>query len=706
MEETMDTHQPVTALVHVPEKPELPKNTPLSRFIDVLLSQYDSNTERVLGGVASWIPLPVEEVIFLGLWGVIISIAKKLGRTVDSQFNIQEFSQKATRLINAGLYLAYDSDQEATEAFQDQVIGSVFQALQLGYLPGMNLPAQLENTAWQALMNGNDLPMRQLVAKADQPVNGAMHQIWLLPSRQFFMRLVRTAIEQGKTIARLEAKFNQNNLISAKGFRFCLARPVYTDTLTDFLSIRSDLDVTDPEKINRLCERSANASGWLTSELNKQEMLRALPYQLQNLPEDVFTGSESGKGTGDSLEDRWISTQLFLTALQAEDREYLKSGDEYLLALSELKKVKTADLIHGFMHRMQARGCQFEGVQRMYLVELLQSKITTLRSRAEDIALGTIENSFICLPLEHMLFNPDEALDILVLGEQTPLGMKITELSEKEQLPIFDRLIDSVFWDSLEAKQIYRIFRREFVPAEKLIVGMFQIEPEVCSEATKMLLADSDTAERYLALLLEHEFIQVNSEMLHNHTQLIPEKELVKVINSRLSAGMFIDPLIMLKALCQLSKQAAQAICQEPEYRTHLDNEFFYEVARLDNQAKNRVSTSDAQQLREHLGEDIWSRFILANEVMIERATAYEGSDDADPELYWPWAQVAQDVHAQQVMNQAFGLTPEELIALHQHYSEDEIFNWYKQGDVDRQALYQRFLENRQRYYADLGIST
>jgi len=703
----MDTHQLTTALVHVPEKPELPKNTPLSRFIDVLLSQYDSNTERVLSGVATWIPLPVEEVIFLGLWGVIISIAKKLGRTVDSQFNIQEFSQKATRLINAGLHLAYESDQEAAKAFQNQVVGSVFQALQLGYLPGMNLPAQLENKAWQALMNGNDLPMRQLVAKADQPTNGAMHQIWLLPSRQFFMRLARTAIDQGQTIARLETEFNQNNQISAKGFRFCLAEPVYTDTLIDFLSIHSDMEVIDPELIDRFCERSVNVSSWLTSMLNNQEILRALPYQLQNLPENVFTGSESEKGeTSDSLKDRWISTQLFLTALQAEDREYLESGDEYLMALSELKQTSTSDLIDGFMKRMQVRGSKFEGLQRMLLAELLQSKITSLRSRAEDISLGTIEGSFICLPLEQMLFNPGEALDILILAERTPLGMKIAELSDKEQLPIFDRLIDSVFWDGLEAKQVYRIFKREFVPAQKLISGMFQIEPEVCSEAAKMLLEDSDTVERYLALLLEHEFVQVNSEMLHNQTQLIPEKELVRVLNSQLSAGWFIDQRIMLKALCQLSEKAAQAIFQTPEYRLYLDNEFFYEVALIDNQAKNRVSAKDVQELREHLGEDIWSRFTLVNEVVVERAIAYEGSDDADPEPYLPWDQVAQDVHVQKVMNQAFGLTPEELIALHQRYSEDEIFNWYKQGDVDRQALYQRFLENRQQYYAGLGIST
>jgi len=325
---------------------------PLTRFIGALLAAQPADTTSMVGA-AVWSPLPIEQVIADGLWPVMMKVAERTGRKLNTELHVQAIEPVVTRLLCAGMYVAYESPEAAARAFRVEILARALNDVRAGDLE---------------------------------------HRPWTKPASQFFARLVRAAHEFGQEMEQLTRRYQDLNATAS----------VIADkyVLNEYGWMRwRDLQMTgSPDCYPFYYPHLIETRTLLKANLQLLGVLRKIPFS------DKRYKPGTPKQVG-SMDDAWISTQILLAAAKRPDADFI-NNESYGTALAALGNQSDDDISDRVISRIEKRGITFTPPERLLIAGCIADQLK--RFRKHPTAGPTNVNLVITAPIK--VTNADEAL--------------------------------------------------------------------------------------------------------------------------------------------------------------------------------------------------------------------------------------------------------------------------------------------------------
>lgn len=184
--------RPAKPIRHLPEKQpaKFSTHTPFGQWMEFLTRRRFVPKAAVDGiPVGFWHGFPVEEAVANGLMLVILDLARKADRRVESVDDVVAIAAKVDTMVAAGLSVGYANVRSAADAFVKRVVAPVHRAAQAGFRP--DDPPSM--AAWKEIVAGKAVsPQLSRAHLRDEPC-GEIGPFIGRPAALFFVRLVNGA---------------------------------------------------------------------------------------------------------------------------------------------------------------------------------------------------------------------------------------------------------------------------------------------------------------------------------------------------------------------------------------------------------------------------------------------------------------------------------------------------------------------------------
>lgn len=193
---------PSRPLRHLPERQpaKFATHTPFGQWMELLTRRRFVPKAAIDGiPVGFWHGFPVEEAVANGLMLVILDLARKADRRVESSDDVVEIAAKVDAMVAAGLSVGFANVRSAADAFVKKVVAPVHRAAQAGFRP--DDPPSM--ATWKEIVAGRPFPPPAGRARARDDSGGEIGPFVGRPAALFFARLINGAT---RFRSRLEAR--------------------------------------------------------------------------------------------------------------------------------------------------------------------------------------------------------------------------------------------------------------------------------------------------------------------------------------------------------------------------------------------------------------------------------------------------------------------------------------------------------------------
>jgi hypothetical protein len=159
--------------------------------------------------VGFWHAFPVEEAVVNGLMLVILDLARKADRRVETSDDVVAIAAEVDTMIAAGLSVGFANVQAAADAFVKKVVVPVHRAALAGFRP--DDPPSM--AAWKEIVAGRPFPPPAGRTRARDAAVGEIGPFVGRPAALFFVRLVNGATRFRSRIEARLAELERANRI-------------------------------------------------------------------------------------------------------------------------------------------------------------------------------------------------------------------------------------------------------------------------------------------------------------------------------------------------------------------------------------------------------------------------------------------------------------------------------------------------------------
>jgi len=635
---------------------------------------------RTMVGSAQWGDAPLMTMVADGLWPVVLHAAEKLDVSLTNSKAIEDVAERVDRVFRAGLLMRYASVEAAALAFWQEVVEPVFREARSAVGKGAVAPAMLWQVKAATFFAGPMRTATEARQKAERLIAPVVRQPFYDPRQVPYLRVVDEArTESVRTLCRhlrLEAEIH-----------------------TEYVSKNSDYGPAVPIP-GQLALRSLVT--YATYLRGDAELLRRMPIRSKNLPpiDTMMMPSVS-------IEKEWLRTQVLLAAARAKvDVEYLHA-DSFVTGMRVVRSTDPARSIERVIQRMEKRGLELSASERQRLSSLVSERVFEIRDHEWDGGAELLNQQwvFLDIPIETLNIDALEALDMaLDTGKKVHLLMSVGA-DRYGWENVQQKVADDIVWHQLTDDQIVRLLAAKVLTGAALFSGLSKVPAERLLPIIHRYLDSTKDAE-FVSTIFEGGVVAPDEDLLHTFFDVLP-------------TNMFLDGLPVLFATMNRMKPSDFArfieklqdapeqdrrralenpICREAQRAFLADNVFVHTLGKSELEI-----TRDEKILRDIYGDDLWTRFVLSEDILYRKSLYFGQCDDEEREQMFPnWvdrgdpSKLTGTWHAHLLR---FDLPLPEITKLLKKYSEEEMLRWAAEGFPKPKAFIREYLKDRETYY-------
>lgn len=655
--------------------------TPFKRFMSALLSR-QAQKATTMAGSAEWGNMPIEEVVAYGLWAVMLRVSEIYHLSMETEEQIiNVVAPRVDRLLNAGLTLAYQTGDQAADAFTSHMSYALADAMQ-------ELPVG-QQTSFQDLVQ--------------------------LPAAQFFAGLVKRMLDLMRKVERLVDQVHESNTMTDPD-DLNRSSITYVDDsgtaiferMVDILNSGASHWAGTTKEIDmescKVYDLVSVAIEQLESTLNKLRIMHRIPLKLSGVPEEALPRIAS-------IERCWLNTQLVLAAIDAPDRDYVEMA-EFEAGIKAMKAMDGKQLAGKFAKRMRARGVFPKSETERLLISLALGRVPELRRRLAMIDAFNVIDFFINVQVNKLKITRRNALQIaggdFMVEEAFPLdASSAAEVSEK--------LARQISWRRVDLKTFRSFVDQGVLTNEYLIEGLAKMNAKLRESALQILLEERDVDGALLGPLLAGGSIKLTLPLLGHYLDRAPADKLLEHFKSFLLAllertgGERFDASLvqrLIRNTLRLAVGEARKLFARPELREGIRHLITEELADPYDQRGNSISNEELRKFIDHIGRETFHRYVLTSEVVM-REDIYGGGRwlDQDEEMrkirIAPWAELATAKYPHIIvpLPGVLRAKKEEVQKILDALGEDEVYRWYYAAHKDVAKRLAAFRKARAAYY-------
>lgn len=450
--------------------------TTFGRFLAAIRAG-QSTEQSLVGGSVVWCDEPVETIALSGIWVIMHKLADIHGMEITTTVHAMQVAERVDRLISAGIHLVYGTPEAAAQAFHIKVVGLVRQAHELGYRPGMDVPAH----AWNQLLVGKtELFVSMLPKTASQ--RGSVIAYWQTPSTLFFATLVKAARALRERIVPLCVTLRRGNFVVEHDVTSVYASSQAFRALDHARVVLGYLDET-AEETNVSVPESLSTIEHLLEEAT--EIVEV--FQLFGVIPDPTPGALIF-----TLDQEWLATQVLLCFTQEPPQaDILPSVPELQAALEAMQAQNEQEVVVRTLARLYARlgKTRLTAAQQARLEHAVRLRLPAMRrwdvTSVGDSLLGEV---FVHVSDRDFFLDPDTAYQVAI-GLQDAL----VEQARSHGLNMVDWFAGvgmAILWSELDLEDVSAIIYMETLPDLVILDGLNQCDGQVGRAGAIKLLND------------------------------------------------------------------------------------------------------------------------------------------------------------------------------------------------------------------------
>lgn len=655
--------------------------TPFKRFMSALLSR-QAQKATTMAGSAEWGNMPIEEIAAYGLWAVILRVSEIYHLPMETEEQIiNVVAPRVNCLVNAGLTLAYQTGDQAADAFTSHMSYALAEAMQ-------ELPVGQE-TSFQDLVQ--------------------------LPAAQFFAGLVKRTLDLMRKVERLVSQIHESNVLTdpADVNRSSISYVDDPETadfgrMVEVLNsgmprMRGIVREIDPENY-KVYDLAPIAIERLERVLAKIRVMRRIPLKLSGVPEEALPRIAS-------IERCWLNTQLVLAAINAPDRDYAEMS-EFEAGIKAMKAMDSKRLVRTFAKRMRLRGVSPKSETERLLISLALCSVPELRKRPAQIDAYNVMDFFINVQVKKLKITRRNAVQIA--GGDFVIE-DVFSLDSSSAAEVSEKLARQISWPRIDLKTFRSFVDQGVLTNEYLIEGLAKMNSKLREPALQILLEERKVDGALLGPLLEGGAIKPTLYLLGHYLDRAPADKLPKHFKSFLLAlltrtdkGRIDPPLIqrLVRNALRLAKGEARKLFANPDLREAIRGLITEELADPHDQLENDISDEEFGLFIDHIGRETYHRYILTSEVVM-REYIYCGGQwlDKDEELRkirlasWAELATAKYPHIIAPLPLVLRAKKKEVQKILAALGEDDVYRWYYAEHKDVAKRLAAFRKARAAYY-------
>ncbi len=636
-----------------------PYQSPFAEFMSELLGNSVQPKSTMLGE-AVWSEPPHTTIVSLGLWKIFEQVAETRKELLSTESRVAGIARIVDYLVNMGILLVHKSPSRAATAFKEQVIA-----------------AQLAQ-----LRRGRSTP------------NMSMSDAWRLAAASFFAPLIKAAQAYGRDLVQRAKQIQSKNLLRTNGALFDGGLPFVKEhpisrirELGALLSISVDLNRLDFE-LKYLVDASdflLRADATLNAAHASVLLFQEFKFISGTFPADAFS-------TIVTIEDGLIPTQILLAALGIENQNHLRATT-YAPAVEALKSFSDAEMVKRTYKRITNQMTRLSTEKQRLLTSLIQTSLAEARKLGTELKPSQRSSFFIVFQPEDFAINPEIALENAAHEQPTVASPKTPVSAEKRAL-LKKQLARGINWKKLTMQDFSEILERESLQPIDLVDGIAGMSRELQAEAITKFLDSEQCNQESMAQLIKRCLIIPDAAFILEYVQHMPQHILKDAFESELTSAKDLTRLLTL--VTHMTPEVAATIFKKEKSRLRL-----VEVV-TDLISDAHVKKKDRTALKNVLGAELWTHFVLAADVLM-RETEYRHPPNAKNKnsIVVPWNEAWEigKAHGLFSLARVLELKPTEVKALLEKYTELSMFQWLHAGSRTRANLLTVYTRSRSRYY-------
>jgi hypothetical protein len=595
-------------IVYQPDRREQ-HNSPWQNFLLRLRKHFVEDEIATNQGTVIWTGLPIDDVLAAGLMTALAAVQKKVGKEFSTILQRQQIMQILNPVLNTGIVLLYGDSVQAKNAFVQQVVSGVEQAIALGYRPGM----KLSRIAWKS---ADKTAMRaEIEAQSESaPHCGSLIEFWQMPVALFFTPIIKASLDFEAAYSARAKTLQVGTKIAHAGLMIPLSD--YFRGFDSSLLSRAQL-LSDQPVMTHFSEAQIAAQiRDFKAEVEQLEILfahlRALPIDLHIYPSSAFEvmtiegGAKIVAGPR-YIADAWVHTQMLLQIAGKHEERWLTTkvfmeGVEAVSCLTVREIAEEAEV------RLASLG-----VAEQIIVGLrgyLYQRAASVKQSNSRLAEYLHENYFIEIPLHAHQLSANDALDI---AAGSPRWAKLLqEMNPSDRLRVQRMLCDLIEWSRLSQDDLEYFTGAACLIPEVLIAEYVpDLGPGVDASHVMDQLIRRDG--RALEVLVANESIPLTRDIVLKHANKIDKGRLETWVKAELSRENFEGRLRSIIIACnQLDSVRVQTLVERVPNRFEFVTGFIYLLANNSDCDREGVQTRERNLFVDKLGVDLWCRLILA----------------------------------------------------------------------------------------------
>jgi len=681
-----------TALVHLPgeiktyrpnaqegtaHEPVLDINTPFGIFMRTLMVDKPASV-TTMAGSQEWRTAPIEKIIAVALWAIILRLADKL--RLSSVYEDEIFkllTPRITRALELGMYTKYGSPKKAAQAFEKQIM------------------SQLPN----------------LMAKASSVTTCTLQQALDIHASAFFADMIRSVTETHRHLQAKLADFERKNsfLNQFQYFR----RDVNIGTACRYI----DMEMLN---VNLNWQKYPNTQCNFALLLRIDEQFAVFDLGLRTLSKlpvrihDFKNTSEERRRSEDaiSIDYEWMCTQLLLSVTNEPAENGSVGSEKFRHLIIKLKTLTADEMIRLFMRRMQKR----DVTQSAWTSEELAFLHNLIRSRFTEITSIWDENYPNLHVIVHYEFTKGhkytqlEALQVALNENEGPKGLETYELPAMAA----KKIGRTIPWADIDLGMLYDFLRAEKLPAYILASGIGKMRKDLRKHALAMLFEEhTRRTEVYtefidcqtVEVLLKNRLLKLDDPFIWLHPELVPDSYLEQYLllltqatESQISTSWVANRY--LPAIEKLEPSRAKEFLTQPKIRPAL-----VKMLSQGSRAVHGITDEQYKNFLKILGQEMWIHYVLAEKVYM-REEGYKTTEATLRkseffETHPKWT-IMEDAKEKIFRPSYFLHLPRAKVRklLKQPaYSEVAMFRWLHAADKHVEKKLKLYLANRAEYY-------
>jgi len=608
-----------------------------------------------LSGGAIWGDLPVTDIVADGLWPVLMRAAEKMRRELSTDADVSEVAECVDRLLSAGLLLSFPTIDAAATAFWDVVIRpSMREGLQYGSM--------------------------------DAPTPASV--VWQKHCAQFFARVLKAASDCRESIrnsleqweSRLPEEWNEKISLCDYGD---VSRPLDVARYLSFDVVPQTAQ--RPETVLSGIRTCAQRAQRLADEL---AVLRRLPAVLSRISRDARAG-------GQTITETWVGTQILLDAISAPPNAEELSFPEWEKAMTRLRNMPVKRVVERFVVRMGRRGRRFNERECDILARIVTEQWTRLCSITEISADVLLGRAFVVFSADSQV----KLSEYMATGLLEGIVISKDDGSCARGEAFKSAAMRQVQWEQLRWESVELILKAGTVRGLDLAKGISRLPKELRQRAIRFC-ASSEMVEEDTSVFVElirlGAFVP-DAAFVSEHWRLLP----IETVEATLPLLLADDHQVEIPRTTEIFLSLPQNRCRlfftNPKHRPAA---YTFVLRVLES---GEISRGTFVALRERLGTEIWTRFVLAIEIHdredIYRAKKILGHPGA---TLPPWEGRAESMDGSlwsTDLRKELGISQKALCALLRKYTEEDMLRWVCAGEKNEKKRIAAYLANRTRYY-------